>query len=388
MSGTSRQGKRKSRQADDEFNYNSDSPERRSSNHGRSQRASITSQQDGEFVPTQKSKNAVNRDLIDRMAKKLVRLALKQATSDLPLRRSHINEQVIEPTERRSFNAVFEEAQERLKEKLGMELVKLPERAVPKNGIVQKRKKHQVKKQASANQAYIIRSLLPQQYRDLPVLQPVNDNDSIFAGIAMTVCSLILLSGGSMAESSLKKNLRTLGVENRTPVGGESTENILKDLVKKEYVERMREDGGTGESIWEYTIGPRAQLVLPKDSIVNFIVNVYGANAPERLAQKADAAIETAIEEARREREYATRGITENPADKKSLKSIRQLTMQDSNDGPKSKKRLTRQERQAELERDEYEDDSEDEDDSDDEDGSDDEDDSEDSEVDESDEEE
>jgi melanoma-associated antigen len=65
---------------------------------------------------------------IDVMVKKLVRLALASEYSRLPIRRADISAKVLGEQGSRQFKSVFDQAQNVLKVRFGMELTELPGR--------------------------------------------------------------------------------------------------------------------------------------------------------------------------------------------------------------------------------------------------------------------
>ncbi|KAK9363981.1 MAGE family-domain-containing protein [Lipomyces starkeyi] len=233
-------------------------------------------------------------DEIARMAKRLVRLALAGEQARNPLRRTTVNEKILEASHRRDFPHVFKASQNLLTSILGMKLVELPNRTVPVRGT-KKRGRLAKPPPSSSTKSYILTSNLPEPFRKLDVLKPKNEGDAVYNGIVTTVCSIILLSGGQITSAALMKHLRTLGIDKDTPLGGQSTEEVLKLMLKHLYLEREKEDDtmgiDTGDSVWTYSIGPRAKVELTEDAVVDFAVSVYGNHANDNLRERLTKAL-------------------------------------------------------------------------------------------------
>ncbi|KAK9237655.1 MAGE family-domain-containing protein [Lipomyces kononenkoae] len=237
-------------------------------------------------------------DEIARMAKRLVRLALVGEQARNPLRRTTVNEKVLEASHRRDFAHVFWESQNLLTSILGMKLVELPTRSVPVRGT-KKRGRLAKPPSSSSSKSYILTSTLPEPFRKLDVLKPRNQGDAVYNGIVTTVCSIILLSGGQITSAALMKHLRTLSIHKDTPLGGQSTEDVLKLMLKHLYLEREKEDDtmglDTGDSVWTYSIGPRAMVELSEGAVIDFAVSVYGTHANnENLRERLTKALKEA----------------------------------------------------------------------------------------------
>ncbi|KAJ8099155.1 MAGE family-domain-containing protein [Lipomyces tetrasporus] len=236
-------------------------------------------------------------DEIARMAKRLVRMALAGEQARNPLRRTTVNEKILEASHRRDFLYVFGESQRLLMSTLGMKLVELPNRTVPVRGT-KKRGRLVKPPPSSSTKSYILTSNLPEPFRKLDVLKPKSQGDAVYNGIVTTVCSVILLSGGQITSAGLMKHLRTLGIDKETPLGGQPTDEVLKLMVKHLYLEREKEDDAmgidTGDSVWTYSIGPRAKVELTEDAVVDFAISVYGNHANDNLRERLKKALKEA----------------------------------------------------------------------------------------------
>ncbi|KAK9371277.1 MAGE family-domain-containing protein [Lipomyces kononenkoae] len=350
----------------DAFGYNSDVAQ------SRVQRRRSNRQEDATFAeasttvePVSIDATGVFGDEISRMAKRLVRLALIGEQARNPLRRTTVNEKVLEASHRRDFVHVFAESQHLLTSILGMKLVELPTRSVPVRGT-KKRGRLAKPPSSSSSKSYVLTSNLPEPFRKLDVLKPRNQGDAIYNGIVTTVCSIILLSGGQITSAALMKHLRSLGIHKDTPFGGQSTEDVLKLMLKHLYLEREKEDDtmglDTGDSVWTYSIGPRAIVELREDAVIDFAVSVYGNQANDNMRERLTKALKEAKEALEDQKRLGMGDISgEYTATLPSLTAKKKSSM------PRSKKArmaaLEKDDNSAEEEDDNNDDDDDDEDD-------------------------
>ncbi|KAK9324213.1 MAGE family-domain-containing protein [Lipomyces orientalis] len=302
---------------DDEFAYDSDAPRSRTQRRRNKEQDAVSTRTprvvrhsdtneaevtilDGSNDESAQASGSTRReagDEIARMAKRLVRMALAGEQARNPLRRTTVNEKILEASHRRDFIYVFSESQRLLMSTLGMKLVELPNRTVPARGN-KKRGRLGKPPPSSSTKSYILTSNLPEPFRKLDVLKPKSQGDAVYNGIVTTVCSIILLSGGQITSAGLMKHLRTLGIDKETPLGGQPTDEVLKLMVKHLYLEREKEDDAigidTGDSVWTYSIGPRAKVELTEDAVVDFAISVYGNHANDNLRVRLQKALKEA----------------------------------------------------------------------------------------------
>ncbi|KAK7208211.1 MAGE family-domain-containing protein [Myxozyma melibiosi] len=294
------------------------------------------------------------KDEITRLAKKLVKLALEFEHKRTPLRRSVINDNVLDKTNRRSFSAVFKTAQQMLTDIFGMTITELPTRSISQRPAAGKKRTRVVpdRKPAQSNKSYIITSTLDPAFQNLDCLKPMNQGEKIYNGLAMTVCTVLHLHGGKLHDNELMRYLRILKIGSYTPYNDERTTELLNLMLKHQYLEREKdteaEQLGAEEQSFTYFVGPRAKAELSQDAVLDFIIRIYGEHAPRDLRDRALRALRSSRDD----------GYDEPALDEEddamvsmTLPSVGSLDARN-----KPKKRLSKKDRLAELARDDNDD--------------------------------
>ncbi|OQD84040.1 hypothetical protein PENANT_c014G05372 [Penicillium antarcticum] len=211
----------------------------------------------------------------DAMVKKMVRLAMASEYSRLPIRRTDISAKVLGEQGSRQFKLVFEQAQNELRHRLGMELSELPARE--KVTVSQRRAAQKSEKVSSANKSWIVTSTLPHAYRTPAILHPPKApstwTESTYTGLYSFIIAVITLNGGTLAEQKLDRYLARVNADVGTPI--DRTEKLLQRLCKEGYLIRTREMDG-GEEIIEYIVGPRGKVEVGSGSVAGLVRAVYG----------------------------------------------------------------------------------------------------------------
>ncbi|KAF8418190.1 MAGE family-domain-containing protein [Tirmania nivea] len=223
---------------------------------------------------------------IDRLSKKLVRLALASEYTRQPIRRTDITNKILTPANSRLFKPVFASAQSSLHAIFGMTLTELPMR--DKLTLTQKRSALRSQKPASTNsKSYILTTLLPPAFRVPEILSAgttsTNTKEEAYVALTTTICSLVYLNGRSINEAKLDRHLRRLNIEQTTPV--DRTEKLLSTMCKQGYLLRVKDNTG-GDTSWEYHLGPRAKMEIGKEGVVSLVKKVYGVQAPEDVEER------------------------------------------------------------------------------------------------------
>ncbi|KAF8445196.1 MAGE family-domain-containing protein [Terfezia claveryi] len=221
---------------------------------------------------------------VDRLSKKLVRLALASEYTRQPIRRTDIANKILTSTNSRLFKPVFASAQAALRTVFGMTLTELPIR--DKLTLTQKRSALRLQKPTSSK-SYILTTLLPPAFRVPEILSAgtalTNTKEEAYVALTTTICSLVYLNGRSINEAKLDRYLRRLNIEQNTPV--DRTEKLLATMCKQGYLLRIKDNTG-GETSWEYHLGPRAKMEIGKEGVVSLVKEVYGVRAPEDVEER------------------------------------------------------------------------------------------------------
>ncbi|KAJ6056028.1 hypothetical protein N7444_005126 [Penicillium canescens] len=211
----------------------------------------------------------------DAMVKKLVRLVMASEYSRLPIRRTDISAKVLGEQGSRQFKLVFEQAQNELRHRFGMEMSELP--AKEKVTISQRRAAQKTEKPSSTNKSWIVTSTLPPAYRTPAILHPPKApstwTESTYTGLYSFIIAVITLNGGTLAEQKLDRYLARMNADVGTPI--DRTEKLLQRLCKEGYLIRTREMDG-GEEVIEYIVGPRGKVEVGSGSVAGLVRAVYG----------------------------------------------------------------------------------------------------------------
>ncbi|KAF2160449.1 hypothetical protein M409DRAFT_70417 [Zasmidium cellare ATCC 36951] len=273
----------------------------------------------------------------NEMAMKLVRLALALEFQRRPLRRSDISEKVLGPNGRQ-FKHVFNQAQIHLRTVFGMELVELP--AKEKVTLQQKRAAQKSASQAKATASWVLTSILPSNFRDPAIIQPLSAptavDESKYTAVYTVLVSMIRLSGGALPDAKMERSLQRLQMEDNTPVVDfEKTEKLMKRLEKDGYIVRIKESTGTGEDDVYWTVGPRGKVEIGDNGVRGLTKAVYGEQESETAEDELERKIDRSL------------GISER---------LEQINREQAAEKPKKGGRKKQNQQQEEEEEDEGED--------------------------------
>ncbi|KAF2226074.1 MAGE homology domain-containing protein [Elsinoe ampelina] len=264
------------------------------------------------------------------MVKNLVRMALACEYSRIPLKRLDIKEKVL-GGHTKQFKVVFAAAQQHLKETFGMAMVELPVRekvtarerqaaamaemqAEQRRAETQTRKKPGRKSQADTQgtqsqsgqkRAWILTTILPDEYRTPDILPPpsapTTESESRYTALSSLVVSLIMLSGGSLAETKLKRYLERANIDEMTALSNsiafgivDTSEKLFKKMEKDAFIMHVK-DNSSGDEVSEYIVGPRGKVEIGADGVAGLVREVYGeADDPEDLERRLKRSLQAA----------------------------------------------------------------------------------------------
>ncbi|KAF3768816.1 MAGE-domain-containing protein [Cryphonectria parasitica EP155] len=218
----------------------------------------------------------------DALIRELVRYAMACDFARVPIRREGIKEKVL-GRGNRSFRRIFQGAQERLRDVLGMEMVDLPVKE--KLTKEDKRKGETIKSQSKIvpSNSYVLVSILPKAYKNPKILAPSRlisaDEEAAYVGFYTLIVSLVRISGGEVSDSVLKRHLRRLNAETNA-FADYKTEDILAKLQRQGYLvktgDRQAQQHGQADSNTTWFIGPRGKVELDDEAVAGLIREVWG----------------------------------------------------------------------------------------------------------------
>lgn len=220
----------------------------------------------------------------DQVVKKFVRYALACEYSRQPIARVGIREKVL-LKRRGTFNRVFDAAQKQLRTKFGVEMVELPLKE--KVTLKERRAAQKSSGNAKQTQSYILRSILPPEYRTPtimpPSVVPSSSTEGSYVGFYTVIISLIQLNGGTLAEPKLDRYLKRMNADVNMPM--EKTEVVLQKMIKQGYLIKIKDRVGD-EEITEWMVGSRGRVEVGNRGIQGLVSEVYGDTAPDDLRKR------------------------------------------------------------------------------------------------------
>jgi melanoma-associated antigen len=143
--------------------------------------------------------------------------------------------------------------------------------------------KSQRQGQATSN-AWVLRSLLPEQYKSPKVLAPSRiqsaEEEAAYIGIYTFIIAVIALNGGTLSDNKLRRYLQRMNAGDNMPT--DKTDNVLQKLIKQGYIVKTVEKRSEGdEESVTWTIGPRGKVEVGPEALAGFIREVYGESSSE-----------------------------------------------------------------------------------------------------------
>lgn len=176
-----------------------------------------------------------------------------------------------------------------------MELVELPMRE--KVTMAQKKAAAKAQSQQKSSGAWVLRSILPARFRDADILSishgPTAESEAQYAALYTFIISMIVLSGGTLADGRLQRNLARVNINDMNPLshsmainGIDKTERLLKRMEKDGYVVKIRDNTG-GDEVIDWMVGPRGKVEVGENGVRGMVEGVFGeTDDPEELQQR------------------------------------------------------------------------------------------------------
>lgn len=108
-----------------------------------------------------------------------------------------------------------------------------------------------------------------------PSRVPGSAEEAAYVGFYTWLIAVILLSGGELSDSKLKRHLTRLNANQNLPM--DRTESVLQKVARQGYVDKVVEKSETGEEdTVTWCIGPRGKTEVPPTSIAAVVTEVWG----------------------------------------------------------------------------------------------------------------
>ena len=109
---------------------------------------------------------------------------------------------------------------------------------------------------------------------------PTSGEESKYTALYTLLISSIQLSGGALLDAKMERYLRSLSLEDNTPLEGPEisrTENLFKRFDREAYILKVKEVAGfLGEEDVFWVVGPRGKVEIGEEGILGLVRAVYG----------------------------------------------------------------------------------------------------------------
>jgi hypothetical protein len=140
----------------------------------------------------------------------------------------------------------------------------------------------------ATSRQYILTSILPKEYKAQSIITPSrlpsSREEGENVGFYTFVITAIVLSGGDLSDSKLRRHLNRMNANENLPM--DKTADVLAKLVRQGYIEKVVEKSDAAEDdIITWCVGPRGKVEVPPKSIAAFVQEVWG-DPPADLNKK------------------------------------------------------------------------------------------------------
>ncbi|CCG23991.1 hypothetical protein CORT_0E04040 [Candida orthopsilosis Co 90-125] len=155
---------------------------------------------------------------------------------------------------------------------------------------------------------------------------PRSNSDLVKTGIMILVTTLVILSENHIMESQLIRSLKKFGISESVNMKNTNLnmnwDDILKELVSREYLTKVQLDASANDKIYSISLGRRSITELTPMGVYGYIKTLYGSDFNEVIADRTRVTIERAygvelknenkeIEEEEQQIQVANNGETE-----------------------------------------------------------------------------
>ncbi|CAI2184238.1 12073_t:CDS:2 [Funneliformis geosporum] len=167
---------------------------------------------------------------LERKVKDVVRLALFSELRKQPLKREDITKKVLHEHSR-TYQVVFDKAQELLVDVFGMSLAELPLREKKAGGSRKPTQSYSTK--------YVLKNILPQDYREIGIISWEKNNEIESMGLLTVILSLIHVNGKVLSDEQLAHYYRRLYLTDNDKF---DLEKLLSTFVKQGYLDKQKNE--------------------------------------------------------------------------------------------------------------------------------------------------
>ncbi|CAO3698866.1 unnamed protein product [Rhizopus microsporus] len=235
-----------------------------------------------------KTLNEGSDEEIERKVKALCRYVLACEYKKINIRRENINK-IITPDNKRIFNTLLEQANQRLRTIFGYEL----QEAILKDKNVDEQHQYDTQTQAESSTqrrttgggtsgVYILRNIMKEHFI-LPDIVKRSTEDYINTGVLYVILALLFIHEREMDSNDLFEHLDRLKVTRYGQEPLPDRDQLMDTFVKNQYIRKTKLDEQDGEEIqYRFQWGPRAYTEIPAQNMVEFISSFYNVEGQEK----------------------------------------------------------------------------------------------------------
>jgi len=146
--------------------------------------------------------------------------------------------------------------------------------------------------QAKSSGQWVLKNALPERYRIPEIITPpripTSEAESAYVGLYTFIIALIKLSGGTLPEAKLDRQLKRMNADQTTPV--DKTDKVLARMVKEGYLVKIK-DMSAGEEVVDYMVGPRGKVEVGDEGVMGLVKTVYGDSAMPDLERRIERSL-------------------------------------------------------------------------------------------------
>eukprot|EP00123_Amoebidium_parasiticum_P021681 comp7176_c0_seq1/m.2895 comp7176_c0_seq1/g.2895 ORF comp7176_c0_seq1/g.2895 comp7176_c0_seq1/m.2895 type:complete len:311 (-) comp7176_c0_seq1:70-1002(-) len=208
-------------------------------------------------------------------AQEIVRYVLCRDCKKTPIAAKDISDAVLKGQNTRAIKELIVQANQILQETFGYELVEMPRAEKPPN----KKNLNMVQDKTSTGKYLLVNRLADRG----DVVGVERDHPSV--GLLLVILAYIFMQEGRcLPETTLWEYLERLGLERSKPhavfAPHGKAEDALAEFVKQAYIDKRK-----GEEDQELRWGPRAQVEVDREKLIEWLAGIYGEEAGPYVAQ-------------------------------------------------------------------------------------------------------
>lgn len=146
------------------------------------------------------------------------------------------------------------------------------------NDITEANARKAASSSTASSRQYILVSTLPPEFKTQSIVAPSRipstPEEAAYIGFYTMVISLVVLNGGELSDTKLRRYLTRLNAGQNLPI--DKTDNVLQKIVRQGYVDKVVEKSEGDEDAVTWCIGSRGKVEVPPECIAAVVKEVWG----------------------------------------------------------------------------------------------------------------